>query len=381
MTKTLTHQSPTLTDLLTHLIRMPTISGDQPTNRAAQDWVAEQLAGLPLDIKPFVNKGFPSLIATTPRVRHKAPRLWLAGHLDVVPGLVSDFSPQLEDGRLIGRGAYDMKFAVAVFIRLLQELGPELEDYSLGLMLTSDGELGGADGVRWLLDEQGYRGGAVLLPDCGTSWTLETGSKGNTVWQLHSRGRTSHGSRPWSGANAIDQITQFMAALKTNVPAEPCGDEHHAHSTINLGQISGGSVANQVPDYAEALVDIRLMPGISLAQAQAWFDTAAVAVPGVQAELLIGSPAAQNLLGEPAAKFTLLCAEIAGQTLKPTLSHGSSDGRYFTEHGIPVISVPPTGGGQHSDHEWIELAGLNQYYEIVRRFAADWAGPGSSPRA
>jgi acetylornithine deacetylase/succinyl-diaminopimelate desuccinylase-like protein len=75
----------TITDLLSHLVRMPTVTSNAATNRAALDWVEEQLAGLPLRVKRYEQNGHPSLVATT-RQSTKQPRLWLCGHLDVVHG-------------------------------------------------------------------------------------------------------------------------------------------------------------------------------------------------------------------------------------------------------------------------------------------------------
>jgi succinyl-diaminopimelate desuccinylase len=373
---TITRTTLTLTQLLSHLIRLPTITGDQPACRSALDWIETQLAGLPLTIKRFNNHGFGSLIATTSGTTdEKNPRLWLAGHLDVIPGTVVDFEPSIKDGRLIGRGAFDMKYAIACFIRLAQELGDDLANYDLGIMITTDEELSGAYGTRWLLDNQGYRGGAVLLPECGTSWSIETGAKGVMRWQITSYGKASHGSRPWNGVNAIELFMRFLNQLKTNVPAEPCGDEQHQHATINLGQLDGGRIANQVPDRATAMIDVRLSPGISLAEASSWFSAAARAVPGVNAHMLAGNAATTNIAGQPVALFTNIVRAETGRDLVPMISHGASDGRYFQAHGIAVISVPPTGGGQHSAHEWVDLASLNQYYAITRRFAREWAGP------
>jgi succinyl-diaminopimelate desuccinylase len=374
---TTTTPTTSLIKQLSRLISLPTVTSDRAANLAAQDYVAEQLHGLPLTIKRYTNKGYPSLVATTQAVKGgKHPRLWLAGHLDVVPGAAKDFRPLVKGGRLIGRGAYDMKFAIAGFLQLLQDLGPELEHYSLGLMLTSDEEVSGRDGVEWLVNQQGYRGEAVLLPECGTSWTIATGSKGIMTWQLRSRGQASHASRPWNGTNAIDQLVAFVNIIKAHLPAEPCGDEDHAHGTVNLGIIHGGEVPNQVPDYAEAQVDIRLMPETTTAQVSTWFETAAETVPGVGAEIISSSEADVAPITAPGELFCSIAKAVTGHSPAPMLTHGSSDARYFAPHNIPVISVPPTGGGQHSDYEWIDLASLKQYYEIMRRFTEQWAGPG-----
>ena len=102
-------------------------------------------------------------------------------------------------------------------------------------------------------------------------------------------------------------------------------------------------------------------------------EAAARTVPGVEATLIHGSAAITNPLEGPAAVFAATVYSVNGFELDPVMSHGASDGRYFNPYGIPVISVPPTGGGQHSSHEWIDLDSLEQYYEITRRFTQSWA--------
>ena len=375
---TSTTKSITLTDLLSHLIRMPTVTSDHATNRAAMDWVQEQLQGLPLQFKRFENNGFPSLVATTPTVAdHKNPRLWLVGHMDVVPGANSDFSPKLQGGKLVGRGAFDMKFAIACFIRLLQELGPDLARYNLGLMITSDEEAGGQHGVRWLVD-QGYLGQAALLPDGGFNWEMELGAKGIIWWGLDAVGQSTHASTAWRGANALDRLIAFVNVIQSHAIKEPCGDLVHAHHTINLGKLTGGSVPNQVPNHATAEIDFRITPSQSVETVNGWLAEAAAAVPGVTARVILSNPAYTIPQDGPVTLFRQLAGELTGRTLPNVISNGASDARFFAAHHIPVVSVRPTGGNQHGPGEWIDLEDLTQYYDVVRRFVEEWAGPASS---
>src|ERR1700751_2829536 len=99
----------TIVELLSHLVRFPTMSKDRATNQVALDWVEEQLSHLPLKFHRYEHQGFASLVATTPAVTDpKNPRLWLAAHMDVVEGPPAAFVPRVENGRLHGRGTHDM---------------------------------------------------------------------------------------------------------------------------------------------------------------------------------------------------------------------------------------------------------------------------------
>jgi succinyl-diaminopimelate desuccinylase len=363
----------TLTELLSHLVRFPTVSSDHATNRAALDWVEQQLDGLPLRIKRLENHGIPALVATTPAVKDpKNPNLWLAAHIDVVAGHPLAFSPVVRDGRLYGRGAHDMKFALATFIALFQELGADLAGYNLGLMVTADEEMGGKNGARWLVQDLGYRGQAVLIPDCSKVWSMETGAKGINWWELTATGIATHASRPWEGLNAIDELNRFMELLRAHFPAEPCGDPKHAHNTLNYSSTSAGSSTNLVPDSATAKIDIRFTPGTDAATITGWMKEAEAAVPAVSARPLAGDDPYQVKSNGANALFKQIAADAIGREIPDFIAHGSSDARFFNVHGVPTVNIGPTGSGFHVQNEWVDLADLTRYYQVVRRFVEEW---------
>jgi succinyl-diaminopimelate desuccinylase len=372
---TTTQNSTSLTELLMHLIRMPTVTSDHATNRAALDWVQEQLHGLPLSFRTVTDAGVTSLIATTPAVKNpKKPKLWLAGHIDVVPGTPAEFKPVIKDGKLYGRGVFDMKYGLAIYIHLLRSLGEDLADYNIGLMIVSDEEVGGHHGAGHLAS-LGYTSETMLMPECGTSWSLETGGKAVSWWRAVATGLSGHASRPWLGNNAISRLTKFLADVEQDFPSEPCGDERHLHDSINFGTIKGGAATNQIAGLAEATIDIRLMPTTRVADIQKRLEEAAAAVPGVSIERLIYDPAYSIPADGPARLFEQLTGEITGREVGRTFAHASSDSRFFARQGVHVITVPTTGAGQHSPKEWIDLADLDKYYEIVQSFVSQYAGP------
>jgi succinyl-diaminopimelate desuccinylase len=196
-------------------------------------------------------------------------------------------------------------------------------------------------------------------------------------WLIRSRGKSAHASRLWNGINAVDELFHFVETVKANVPEEPCGDAAHAHCTVSLGQIQGGFVANQVPDYAEARLDVRLMPDMSLDVAREWMAAASLKHPTVEAEMLRSTVGMHSPVGPAAKLFINTAKQQTGRIVEPKMGHGASDGRYFAEHGVAVITVQPSGGGQHSEHEWIDIKDLENYYSVLREFTTEWAGPDS----
>jgi len=365
-------QIDTLTDTLTHLVRLPTVTGNLATNRAALEWIEAELKDTPLIIRRGEHNGVPYLTATTPAVKDpKRPKLWLAAHTDVVPANPRDFVPRIEDNKLYGRGVFDMKYAIAIFITLLKELGDELSHYDLGLMLTCDEETGGHDGAA-LLADRGYASQAMLLPECGIPWNLESGAKSLSWWQLTSRGQDAHGAYPWLGQHPLDQLLSYIDEMRTHFVKEPCHNPDHPHHNMTVGAIEGGDVYNRVPSVATAKLDLRTMPDVSLEEVTSWFADAALKFPGVTAELAESAPGFTNPSDDATKLFRRLVREETGRELTSKIAHASSDARYFAVHGNQVICVPPTGGGQHSSDEWIDLGDLDKFYEIIRRFVQEW---------
>jgi succinyl-diaminopimelate desuccinylase len=367
---TITDNTKVLTDLLYHLVSFPTITNKTETSRVAIDWIEEQLRGLPLHIRRLEHNGFPSLVATTRDTKN--PRLWLAGHIDVVSAPPESFKPVVKNGRLYGRGTHDMKFAIAAFITLLQELGEDLPSYDLGLMITSDEEVGGFDGVKWLLNDLGYRGQAVIIPDSNGSWSMEMGAKGIMWCELTATGKAAHAGRAWEGDNAIDRIIGFTTYLKTHFASEPCGDPGHKHSTFNLATITGGTSTNQVPASATATLDIRTAPEISQDTVVGWLRDAELKFPSVKAKVLIADPAYTVKPNVAVELFEKLTQQVTGHDIRHFISHGTSDARFFARYDIPTINVTPIGSGYHVDEEWIDLEDLGRFYDILNRFTETW---------
>ena len=362
-----------LTELLTHLVRMPTVSSEPHTNRAALDWVEQQLQGLPLRVQRVENHDTPALAATTTGTADpKAPKLWLAAHMDVVSGHPEDFLPHVQDGRLYGRGSHDMKFAIATYIALFQELGAALSDYDLGLIITCDEELGGTHGVGWLVNDQGYRGGAVLLPDSSTPWKIEDGGKGIMWWQISSTGRSAHASKPWQGINAIDELMKFVSVIRAKFPTEPCGNPEHKHSTFNLSTVVAGTSTNKVPDSAVARIDVRYTSDLNPETITAWFNDAAGQFPAITVKSMRGEDLPYQVKPSEAGKrFAAIAHEITGKAIESHTAHGSSDARYFAWKNVPTINVGITGSGYHTSPEWVSLHDLEQFYRITHRFVTE----------
>ncbi|HSW98905.1 MAG TPA: M20/M25/M40 family metallo-hydrolase [Candidatus Saccharimonadales bacterium] len=360
--------------LLRKLVAQKTTVDDQGARNRAVAYAAHFLEERGMSVQQFEHEGYASLVATTqPGSKH--PVVLLSAHLDVVPAPEELFTLQEKDGKFIGRGAMDMKFAVASYLALVDKLQGELHNYDFGIMLTTDEEVGGANGTHWLLQEQGYRAEVVLIPDGAENWQLETFAKGVQWVKLEAAGKAAHASRPWKGDSAIKRLLQALHDIQGLVPANPQPED----TILSVGTIEGGTTANQIPVAASAMLDIRTG---SVADHEQLFPRilAVCENHGVAATLLVSDPPCVNDPEEPYLKPLLgIIDTVIGKPHGTSYSYGATDGRFFSAAGIPCAIISPEAGGLHTDDEWLSITGFGQFCEVLEHYVRQVASVELNP--
>lgn len=356
-----------LEEILRQLVTFKSISGRYEETTKAIDFVAEFVRARGMHTQIHEWKGHPSLFATT-QPNSKKPRVLLAAHIDVVPAPDEQFYLQEKNGRYYGRGAADMKFAIAAYLQLIDELKGSLADYDLGLMITSDEELGGTNGTKQLV-QRGFSADIVILPDTGDTpdaWKFEKSAKGRVMLKILAEGKSAHASRPWKGENAIEKLIASLEEIQKLFTGQ--GPET---DTISVTTINGGEASNQVPQSAAAQLDLRIMSEESgralvakIQQICEMHGAQAIENPEEFCTPIINDPA--NPL---VANFLSTVESVAGTgKIAHANSTGSSDARFFAAVGVPCIVAGPPADGYHSPEEWVSKEGLSQFCEVLRRY-------------
>jgi succinyl-diaminopimelate desuccinylase len=186
---------------LATLVAMPTISDDIIANDMAMDYIQAYVAERGVYCKRYRFKGHSALLASTQPNNLLTPKVLLSGHTDVVTGDEGLFTLTAKGDKLFGRGVYDMKFALAGYLQIIDELKDNLSSYDLGLMITSDEEISSVS-VHELV-KKGLKPQVCIMPDStAPGWDIETVAKGFWRFDLIAEGRTAHGARPWEGESA-----------------------------------------------------------------------------------------------------------------------------------------------------------------------------------
>lgn len=355
-----------ISDALKELISFKTTTYNHAAIDDALAWVRDTVSDYPVSTKEVTVDDYSSLIITTQDT--KTPTLWLAAHMDVVPARDSAFIAREKDGRLFGRGAYDMKFAIASYLKLLDDLGEMATDYNFGIMITPDEETGGMYGTKQVLDA-GYVSDVCFLPDGGTSETLVNFAKGKLELRIESKGQSAHASRCWEGLNAITQLMDFLKELQQKIHEGREIDEAHRHRSMNIGVIDGGTQSNVVPNHAESFVDIRYVSEKEYAQIVEEIIQLADTYETISVEHIShGDVFETSLDDEYVQEFSAVFEEVNARRPGVSFDHGASDARFFSDRNIPTIMTRPRGGNHHATNEWVDLNDLDRFYQTLKTY-------------
>ncbi|MEK7524707.1 MAG: M20/M25/M40 family metallo-hydrolase [Patescibacteria group bacterium] len=309
--------------------------------------------------------GLPSLVITTEET--KSPRILLSGHIDVVPSSTRYITEE-EDGWLFGSGAMDMKGGVAVMMALMKHWSRQEKPPSLGIMITSDEEIGSDNGTTPLLEQEGYRADFVLINEGRYAYDIVTREKGILLVNLVTTGEFIHSAYPWRAKNSIEELMKALLEIKKIFP--PPSDAWVPTCSVTI--IRGGEETNTIPGRAEAVLNIRLTGG------KRWCEEAVLkkikkCLPkNIEiAEANYG----EVFLSDERNPYIRSLRKVARKVLKNPVSfgenHGASDARIFMKHGITTAVLGPVGKNHHTPLEAVDIESLVTHFEVLKKFIAE----------
>lgn len=307
--------------------------------------------------------------------RDGAQHLAFAGHVDVVPagdGWTGDaFIPRIADGRLYGRGAADMKGAVAAFIDAAA--GVPTDAATISLLITGDEEGPAIHGTRALMQ---HMAAANVLPDyilvgepSSTTIlgdTLKIGRRGSVNIWIHVPGREGHVAYPHLADNPLPRLVAILAEI--DAIALDAGNDFFQASNIEITTIDVGNPAtNVIPAAADARLSIRfndLHKGADLADR----ITAIVHrhAPDARVTPLISGEAFRTQPGPWVDLVSDCVAEVTGLTPERSTTGGTSDARFL--HVLaPIVEMGLPNATMHKRDESVTLTDLAALSDIYRR--------------
>ncbi|HVN00023.1 MAG TPA: succinyl-diaminopimelate desuccinylase [Caulobacteraceae bacterium] len=370
------------------LIRRPSVT---PADAGAMDVVEQALSGLGFNCRRMPFEGIENLYA-----RHglQGPNLCFAGHTDVVPvgepgaWSVGPFEAKIEGGVLIGRGAADMKSAIAAFIAAAEgALAAGEVRGSLSLLITGDEEGRAIHGTRAVvaaLQAEGERIDHCLVGEPTSSALLgdmvKIGRRGSLNAELVVEGVQGHVAYPHRAANPIPVLIRLLAALQARRLDD--GYPEFQPSNLEVTTIDVGNPAtNVIPRAARARLNIRFNPAHTGPALADWIEAeSAKAGKGfggkVEARIEVSGEA---FLTEP-GPFVELVAQaveaVAGRRPELSTTGGTSDAR-FIRAMCPVVEMGLVGATMHAVDERAPVAEIRQltdvYRTLIRRYFEDFS--------
>lgn len=348
--------------LLADLVAMPTISDDIPANDMALDYIEAYLQerGMYTERKRF--GGHDTLIASTRPDNLLTPTVLLAAHVDVVGGGEALFTLRTEGDKLIGRGVYDMKFSIAGYMQVVDDLKGRLDTYDFGILITSDEETTDVGVSSWV--KEGLRPKICLLPDStAPGWDIETIAKGYWRFDLIAQGTAAHGGRPWEGESASLKLIKALHELKDDFQ-EP----NPTTDSFNIGKIHGGVAHNMVPSEMIAGVDIRFVTAENLARKQALIRALCKKHDVTYRGISLAQPLFTDLTHPLVKKYLDTVETVTGKHPQSFISSAGTDAPYLAAVGITSIISCCEGGKHHTEHEWISRKSFLQFTPILHAY-------------
>ena len=370
-------------ELLDRLVAFPTVSS--VSNLALLDWVESEFPGARMRRFPNAEGDKANLLVS---IGPDAPGgLILSGHTDVVPATGQPwtgdpFTLRQDCGKLIGRGATDMKGFLACAMAAAQSVDPRTFRKPLHLAFSYDEEVG-CTGVGSMADWIGRSGLSPSLAVIGepSNLRLIDGHKGGLIGWCHVTGKPGHSSQPDRYVNAVmaaGEMIAFINGIRAEMRAGPQAEGFDPPwSTIQVNVITGGLHGNIVADACRFFWEMRVVPGADdlavlermKAHAADVIEPAMKAVDpstGIRFEVQARIPA---LAPETAERLAPLMA-IASDPIPLKVPYGTEAG-IFQAAGVPSVVCGPGDIAQaHQPDEFIMASEMDRCVDLLGKLVA-----------
>ncbi|HEX2181658.1 MAG TPA: succinyl-diaminopimelate desuccinylase [Rubrobacteraceae bacterium] len=304
-----------------------------------------------------------NLIVSRTQPDPSRPRIAFAGHLDTVPEPAGGLPVRVEDEKVYGRGASDMKAGDAVMLALLENYSWN-DSWAEPRFVFYEREEGpyAENGLEAVFAEvpEVLDADLALVPE-PTAGALEVGCVGTAQVEVTFGGRSCHSARPWQGENAITAAGEFLVRLH-EAQVEAVEVEGLTFYEVMVPTLArGGRAKNVVPDEFWINVNHRFPPGKGIEDVRRVFEE----LLGGRAdyEIVDFAPSGPVELGNP------LLQRLIGTGLEVRPKQAWTDVARFAQRGVAAANFGPGLPSQaHQQAEYAELALLEGCYEHLRSF-------------
>lgn len=373
----------TLADLVRIDSRNPRLVEGAPGEAECAAFVAEALSELGLRVETIEpDPGRPSVVGRLAG-SGEGPTLMWNGHLDTVgvEGMEAPFEPRIEGGRLHGRGAFDMKGALAACLAAAKALVDADVALAGDLLVAAvaDEEFGSL-GTEAVLDRYAIDGAIVVEP---TDLRLCLAHKGFVWIEVETRGRAAHGSRFAEGIDANARMGRVLTRLEC-LGQELLGREPHPRvgpPSLHVGRLEGGVGWSTYAARCTARVERRTVPGETLERVEREIDRVLEELRSRDPDMAVErrtvfsrEPFEADPEGELASAVVRAGSRALGASPTRIGETYWMDAALCAGAGIDTVVIGPAGAGAHAAEEWVDLESCARLAEILARAAVAYCG-------
>ena len=353
--------SSSLTELAAELVRIDSVNpdlvpggaGEEELARLVAQWLTE--AGLEVEVDE-VAPGRPNVVGRA-RGSGGGSTLLLNAHLDTVgyDGMESPLEPRVDDGKLYGRGAYDMKGSLAaIMVAGAEAAQAELRgDVLVAAVVDEEVYSIGAEAAA-----RRYKADAAIVAE-PTGLQLVIAHKGFVWMEVETKGRAAHGSRPDLGEDAIVAMGEVLTGLRRLAESLLDNGSHPllGGGSVHASLISGGAELSTYPKSCVLSLERRTVPGETADVVESQVREIA---PGAEVRTTFVRQPFEVARDEPIVASVLRHAGDPGVVGVPFWA----DSAVFAAAGIPTVVYGPGGEGAHAQVEWVDLADLERCKDV-----------------
>lgn len=375
-----------LINLLSNLVSIDSVNPDLVPGAAGEGAIADFIAawGRDRDLEVHVQRAGqdrPNVILSAPG-SGGGKSLMLNAHTDTVgvTDMKAPFQPAIRDGRLYGRGAYDMKSGLAACMLAVEAARSMNLRGDVMLSAVVDEEYGSIGTEALLAEWARWPADAALIAE-PTELDISIAHRGFVWLDIETMGLAAHGSRPQLGVDAIVKMGAALVALDAHDRALRANPTHPllGSGSLHASLISGGEEISMVPAHCQLQVERRTIPGETMAsvevEAQTILDEIAARDPDFKARASATFARSPYQIGadHPLVQQLKRSAEARlGDEVQLIGSSWWMDSALFGDQGIPTVVLGPAGAGAHAIDEWVDLASVERCREIYTDLIADF---------
>ena len=359
------------------LIRCPSVT---PRDDGALDILQSVLTQLGFTCHRLPFEDVDNLYA---RIGTQAPNFCFAGHTDVVPPGDAElwrsnpFAAEIRGGTLYGRGAADMKSAIAAFVASADRvLAKDAPKGSISLLITGDEEGLAVNGTKKMLEwmrAHGERIDHCVVGEPGSTAhaadTIKHGRRGSMNFRVTVTGMQGHSAYPQNALNPLPTMARLVTSL-SETPLDS-GTDHFEPSTLQFTSIDVGNAAtNVIPAVAHGRFNIRFNDLHTQETLRNLVDERLVKACGNRIRArIVWEPSNSNVFVTKPGPFTDLAVaaieQVTGRKPELSTSGGTSDARFISSY-CPVIEFGLVGQTMHQIDERTPVSDLEKLTKIYR---------------